>query len=414
MTKVLLTNAIGPYDLGWGEDMTDLFGARLTRGQGPFTLRGYFYTFAFYLIAENINVPTTIIEHPDEALFRKEIAKGYDYIGLQVVTVHVPRIAKMIRIIKEVAPQSKIVLGGYGVATLYHPPPHDPDNHARFILDNADYVCREEGVTFFRKILGQDPDEPITQLHQPVALSTLRGLDNLAAMPTTSTLVALGCPNACEFCNTSAFFRFKKIVVSTPEQTLEALKAQMKNYTHDRFVYNMLWDEDFLLDRSYVMRLGHLLQKEGFIGKVHLSGFASIRSISQYTVEELVLAGIGALWIGVESKFEDVVTSVHHFQKRSGRDVKEVFDELHKYGIQIIGSSILGLDFHTPDNIEEDIDYFVSLKPDLYQVAPLTPCPGTMLYERMQEESRLYENFSFEDVQIWSDKIWTSSNEKFS
>ncbi len=427
MTKVLLTNAIGPYDLGWGEDMTDLFGARLTRGQGPFTLRGYFYTFAFYLIAENINVPTTIIEHPDEAIFRKELAKGYDYIGLQVVTVHVPRIAKMVRIIKEVSPQSKIVLGGYGVATLYQfrrrarsfwaamawPPciiHRPPENNAQYILDNADYVCREEGVGFFRKILGQDPDEPITQLHQPIALSTLRGLDNLAVMPTTSTLVALGCPNACEFCNTSAFFRFKKIQVSTPEQTVEALKAQMKNYTYDRFVYNMLWDEDFLLDRPYVMRLAHLLQKEGLIGKVHLSSFASIRAISQYTVEELVMAGIGALWIGVESKFEDVVTSVHHFQKRAGKDVKAVFDDLHRYGIQIIGSNILGLDFHTPDNIEEDIDYFVSLKPDLYQVAPLTPCPGTMLYDRMQEEERLYENFSFEDVQIWSDKIFKHTN----
>ncbi|MEW6078233.1 MAG: alpha/beta fold hydrolase [Thermodesulfobacteriota bacterium] len=410
MTTVLLTNAIGPYDLGWGEDMTDLFGARLTRGQGPFSLRGFFSTFAFYLIAENIKVPAVILEHPDEAVFRKELQKGYDYIGLQVVTVHIPRIAKMVRIIKEISPKSKIVLGGYGVSTLYHPPPHDPDNDAQFILDNADYVCREEGVGFFRNILGQDPGEPITQLHMPPALSTVRGMENIAAMPTTSTLVALGCPNACEFCNTSAFFRFKKIFVSTPEQTVETLKTVMKKYTRDRFVYNMLWNEDFLLDRPYVMRFARLLQEAGLIGKVNISSFASIRSVSQYTTEELIMAGIGALWIGVESKFDDVVTSVHQFQKRAGKDIREVFEDLHRYGIKIIASSILGLDFHTPENIEEDIDYFVSLKPDFYQVAPLTPCPGTMLYDRMMEENRLYDNFSFEHVQIWSDRIFKHAN----
>lgn len=410
MKNILLTNAMGPYDLGWGEDMTDLFGARLTRGQGPFSMRGYFHAFALFLIAENLKARTTILEHPDEKIFKNELKKNYDYIGLQIVGVHVPRIAKMVRIIRQVSPATKIVIGGYGVSMLYSPPPNDPEDSAGYILDQADHICREEGVGFFRKIIGQDPNEPITQLHVPPGLSTLRGMENMAMFPTTSTLVSLGCPNACEFCNTSAFFRFKKITVISPKEVVESLKAHVEKADFTSNMFNILWDEDYLINKSYVMEVADLLQKENLIGKVSIFTFASIRSISKYTPLELVLAGIGTLWIGVESKYDEVVTSVHKFKKRSGRDVAQVFDELHSVGIQIIGSNILGLDFHTPDNIEEDIDYFVSLKPDLYQVAPLTPCPGTMLYDRMKEEGRLYSNFSFEHVQIWSDKIFKHHN----
>ena len=59
MKRVLLTNAMGPYESGWGQDVNDLFAARLSRGQGPFTLKGYFHAFALHLLAENLDAETT-------------------------------------------------------------------------------------------------------------------------------------------------------------------------------------------------------------------------------------------------------------------------------------------------------------------------------------------------------------------
>lgn len=407
MKKVLLTNSIGPYALGWGEDMTDLFGARLTRGQGPFSLQGSHPSFGLHLIAENLRADVSVMEWPSEELFRSELKKGYDFLGIQVLTIHIPKIARMVEIAREVAPGTPIVLGGYGVLALHHPPPNDRGGFARYLLDNADHLCHEEGVAFFRKVIGQDPEEPITQIKQPVATSTLRGMKNFFRSRESSVLVALGCPNACEFCNTSAFYRFKKIVVSTPEQTVAALKAAWERSGRDRLMFHMLWDEDYLIDKPYVMRVGELMQKENLIGLINYNCFASIRSISQFTTEELVLAGIASAWIGVESKFEQQAVNVHNFYKRCGKDAAQVISELHRWGITIVGSCILGLDFHTPENIEEDMDYFVSLKPDFYQVAPLTPCPGTMLFERMQEEGRLYDHYAFEEVHIWSDKLFS-------
>ena len=403
MKKVLLANSIGPYETGWGEDVNDLFAARLTRGQGPYTAKSIFPAFALHLLAENLNADTTVLEWPTEELFCKELKKGYDYLGIQVKSIHLSQIARMVRMAREISPFTGIVLGGYGVMHIFQPYPNDPLDDAKYLKENADHFCFEEGVTFFRKIIGQSSKDRISQVRQPMFEVTVQGADHLARFPLSSTLVSLGCPNACEFCNTSHFFKFKKISVCTPEEAFASLKAANDRMAGLPSLFNMVWDEDFLIDRNYVLRLGELLQKEGLIGKVNLFCFASIKSISQYTVEELARCGIGVLWIGVESKFEDDILSNHNFQKRVGRNVAEVFEELHNHGILIIGSNILGLDFHNHQNILEDIDYFVSLKPDLYQVSPLRPCPGTTLYDRLMEDGRIEEEFRAQDTMLWSD-----------
>ncbi|MBI5846018.1 MAG: alpha/beta fold hydrolase [Deltaproteobacteria bacterium] len=403
MKKVLMSSSMGPYQTGWGEDINDLFAARLTRNQGAFTLRSYFPSFALFLIAENIDADTTILEWPTEKVLRRELKKGYDYFAIQVKSVYLVPIAKMVKIAKEVAPKTKIVLGGYGVNHVFNVYPRDTGGASAYLKENADFVCFEEGVGFFRKLLGQDANAPISQVRQPVFESSLRGAEYFLRLPLSSTLVALGCPNACEFCNTSHFFKFKKITACPPEEACASLKTATARMKGMPALFNMIWDEDFLIDRDYVLRLGELLQKENLIGKVNMFCFGSIRSISQYTVEELARCGVGVIWIGVESKFSDQITESHNFTKRIGRDVKEVFDELHKYGILIIGSNIIGLDFHNHENIIEDLDFFVSLKPDLYQVSPLRPCPGTMLYERLTEDGRIHENFGAEDTMLWSD-----------
>lgn len=406
MAKVLLTHSIGPYELGWGQDMFDVFGARLTRGQGPFNLRGHLHAFALHTIAQNLSVPVTVLEWPTEHLFREELKKQYDFLGIQVFSIHLPKIARMVRIAREVAPATRIVLGGYGVMHLYKGFPGDPPEPARYLRENADHVCMEEGVAFFRKLLGEPLDRPIRQEFQTDSWASLRGAKSLARFRFTSTLVALGCPNACEFCSTSAFFRANKIVVAPPEEVCSSLKSAVQHTRGDPILFNALFDEDFLLDRSYVSRLGELIQKQDLSGKVNLFCFASVKSLSQYTAEELAAMGIGAVWIGVESKFEEAVTTVHNFQKRKGKDVTELVDDLHRHGILVIASNILGLDFHDRRNLLEDIDFLVSLRPDLYQVSPLTPCPGTALFERMEKEGRIAPDYRCSDLHLWSDNLF--------
>ncbi len=406
--RVLLTTNYGPNDLGWGEDMYDLLRSRLARGHGPFAMTAHCHYFGLYLIAENISNPTTVLEDPHWDEFDRELDGGYEYIGIQLKSVHTAKVARMMKRIREKCPDTKIVIGGYGVGTLNQPVPGDTEGYAAYIRDNADYLCREEGAQYMRKVLGDEPiDREITQYQMPMTGFSVAGLNAQARLPII--LVSLGCPNACDFCNTSAFFHHKKIYVAEPEQVYRFMKNYQKRLKSEEFIV-LLFDEDIFLNPDYVRELGRLLRSDKETWGIRWFSFGSMRSMSQFTPEELRDCGLGAVWIGVESFLTGDQMTEDRYGKRKGKEIKEMFDGLHANGIQTVGSIVLGFDFHTRENMKEDIDKFIELKPTFYQISPLTPCPGTPLYEKMLEEGRILDTYKWEDFHLWKDDVFKLKN----
>jgi haloalkane dehalogenase len=406
--KVLLTASYGPNDLGYGEDMFDISASRLNRGHGPFLSTSHCHYLGLYLIAENISLPTTIIENPHWDEFDRELDEGYDYVGIQLKSLHTPKIARMMKRVREKLPRAKIIVGGYGASALRHIPPGDKDGDGLYVRENADYLCRGEGVSFMRRILGDEPiDREITQYQIPTPGFSPAGTKLNARGPTV--LVALGCPNACDFCNTSAALDHKKVYVADPQQVIKFIKHyQTRMGTKNIFV--TLYDEDFFINKDYVRELGELLRADRDLWGVKYFAFASVRSLSQFEPEEIRDNGCGAVWIGVESFLLDEQGVQNRYDKRKGNDIKKLFDDLHGNGIQTTASIVLGFDFHTPENLKEDLDRFVELKPEAYQISPLLPCPGTALFEKMQEDERLYDTYKWEDVHLWSGEQFEMKN----
>jgi haloalkane dehalogenase len=217
-------------------------------------------------------------------------------------------------------------------------------------------------------------------------------------------LVALGCPNGCEFCCTSAMYKKKKIYVLSPEEAFETMKHNCRR-NGGRATSTSIMDEDLLLNEDYVRELGKLIQEDEEFGLRKLSYFCfgDLNSITQYSMEELLELGVDSIWAGVESSFDDVITSEHKIEKRSCDDVRATFRGMEQYGLGITASMVLGWDFHTPENIEEDIDYFVDIGPSSYQLTFLTACPGTDLYNRMKEAGRLNPRLMYRDIQQCND-----------
>jgi len=92
--RVLLTANYGPNELAWGEDMFDLMQSRLARGHGPFQIHNHMHYFGLYLIAENINNPTTVLENPHWDEFDRELEEGYEVVGFQLKSLHTAKIAR--------------------------------------------------------------------------------------------------------------------------------------------------------------------------------------------------------------------------------------------------------------------------------------------------------------------------------
>jgi radical SAM superfamily enzyme YgiQ (UPF0313 family) len=71
---------------------------------------------------------------------------------------------------------------------------------------------------------------------------------------------------------------------------------------------------------------------------------------------------------------------------------------LRSHGIKLLGSTIVGLEHHTPANIRQEIEYAVSHETDFHQFMLYTPVPGTPLYEQVEEEGRLLKNVDLADI----------------
>jgi len=130
-------------------------------------------------------------------------------------------------------------------------------------------------------------------------------------------------------------------------------------------------------------------------------GFGSIDHIGKYADrfgwDAIAELGLGALFIGVESKF----AGDHGYDKRSKHDAREIFSRLHSMGIRTIGAWMCGWDFHDHTNVYEDLNYFVSLYPTYQQLTRVSPFPGTPLWEKLREQGRI-SDVPWEDVHFWS------------
>ncbi|MGA1870108.1 MAG: B12-binding domain-containing radical SAM protein [bacterium] len=403
MKRILLTHPYGPYDLDKGQrNHLDIYESVLTRDQGPFTLNGHTHCYALYLIAENIKAHTTVMEYPYLDDFTKELKNNYDFLGIQIISHTINKVAHMVRLARTIAPQTKIIIGGYGILSLYDPPPAETTADAQLILREVDYICKEEGVHFMRTLLKDEPiNRPITQMYLPWSRSFIPGapmdINKFSYIP---ILVGLGCRNGCEFCQNSAMFKRKEIKVATVEETFKALKYTRRR-SGNQPCCAYIQHDNFLQDIKFVHQLGRLIQKDKEFGLRNLSYFcyADARSLSKYTMEELLELGIEHIWIGVESNFNEVITSEYRLRKRACDDLQSIFRDLETFGIACTASMSLGWDFHTPHNIMDDIDSFIDLKPLFYQIEPLNACPGTKLYQRMKEAGRINPTLTYKDLQ---------------
>ncbi len=64
----------------------------------------------------------------------------------------------------------------------------------------------------------------------------------------------------------------------------------------------------------------------------------------------------------------------------------------------MLGSSIIGLEHHTPENIDEEIDHAVAHDTAFHQFMLYTPMPGTPLYQEVKAEGRILDGIDLADI----------------
>lgn len=388
-SRVLLTSVFGPYakndDYGSRADnIMELHHNQVTRVQGPFSLRMFHRSSGLKLIQANLDAPCILLDYPDLDRFVTEVSdKTYDIIGISAIQPNVKKVEKMCSLIRAHQPGTTIVVGGH-ISTM-------SDLGNRF---DADIVVRGEGVRWFRTFLGEDPSRPINHPFIPSGIHRRcmgLNLDRNGEDATAVILPSVGCPLACNFCSTSAMFGGKGTYVNFYEtgDELFDIMSQLEEKIGVQSFFIM--DENFLLHRQRALRLLELMEENNKVWSMHV--FSSANALKSYSKEQLVGLGISWVWIGLEGKR-------CRYGKLSGSDSRSLVREFQEHGIRILGSTIIGLEEHTPENIDEVIDWAVSHNTEFHQFMLYTPPQGTPLYREFMEKGLLLNEYEIDVADI--------------
>ncbi|MBN1854564.1 MAG: cobalamin-dependent protein [Pirellulales bacterium] len=368
----------------------ELYHNQVTRVQGPFSLRMFHRSWGLMFIQSNIDTPCTLLDFPTLDRFIREIRDNkYDVVGISSILLNILKVRKMCELVRHHLPKAEIVVGGH-IANL-------PDLNHRI---DADYIVRGEGVRWFREFLNENPDRPYQHPMITSGIGTRNMGIRLPDKPgdVAATIIpSVGCPLGCNFCSTSAMFGGKGKFINfyeTGDELFEVM-CQIEETMHVQSFFVM--DENFLLHRKRALRLLELIEENDKAWSLYV--FSSANVLCTYTMEQLVGLGVSWVWMGLEGEN-------CHYNKLHGVDAHALVQRLQANGIHVLGSSIIGLENHTPDNMDEVIDYAVRFNTDFHQFMLYTPLPGTPLYDELDAQGLMKNHAEYDDGDIHGQSIF--------
>ena len=270
---------------------------------------------------------------------------------------------------------SLVVLGGLHVLSC----PEEAQAH-------ADVIAIGDGVQLWPTILA-DIEAGCVRSRYEAGFSRPYSLDppaRRAVLPrsgfltTTSVIATRGCHNRCGFCYLSTEGLHMPYRMREVEQVVSEIAADGQPYAV--FIDNNLGSRS-----DYLRRLCSALRPLQIIW----SAAVTIDITDDPTlVRDMALAGCTGVFIGFESLHADNLSAARK-RTPAPEDYARRVEVLHRYGIQVNGSFVLGFDHDRPDVFERTVSWIEANRLECATFHIMTPYPGTPLYRQLDAEGRL-------------------------
>jgi len=205
--------------------------------------------------------------------------------------------------------------------------------------------------------------------------SIFRGLDyrKVAAVQ-----VGRGCRYACDFCSIHAFYG-SHVRYRSPEAVAAEIAATGRRYV-------LIVDDNLFNDRARAAAVCEALVPLGIQwGCQVTTDVADDPSL----LALMARSGCIAALVGFESLDADNLRQMHKAWMLRRQDAASAVARFHAHGIMVYGSFIFGYDADTPETMARTIAFAIRSKLFLANISPLTPMPGSRLYDRLARDGRL-------------------------
>lgn len=375
-------------------------------------------------------IDCNLYEQDDYITLIKNTIKNFnpDIIGLSMTFDDSYKYLNTMKFIKDVNPESIIILGGVSASFSY-----------KEIINTYDYIdaicytegeipilqlvkCKDEGIN--RKWLLENHISFVTKkslLQNRVPESSfVKNLDDVIDIDYSLldieryqmlesfspylqidknkikskkhfwTITSRGCPYKCVFCATHTLYN-NKIRYANVDKIISHIKYLVDKYGMN---YLTIYDEQLLLNKERAKELFRKLVQ--FNLRIDAPNGLSVSFIDDEMAHLMKNAGFDTLVLALESGSDYMLKKVIH-KPYDIKIVKPLIKILRKYNFFIISTIVLGLPGETEIYRQETIDFVKDIGIDWISINPALPLRGSELYNICIKNEYIEKNSKLDD-----------------
>lgn len=326
-------------------------------------------------------------------------------VGIGCYTKNRFTVLKLAELVKQINPQTKVVLGGPHATHLFeqiltHYKSVDViviGEGEETILElmgrirNNEKIDGVKGIAFRNMVNTEEGKEEIvkTETREPI-----HNLDRLPIAtkyyPSKNIMTSRGCPGNCIFCCTPKLWG-RKLRFRSAEDVVGEMQLMAEKGITDIYIA----DDTFTVDKQRVIDICKEILKRNL--KITWYCNARVNFVCEERLYWMKKAGCTRISYGIESGSPRMLKNLQKYI--SVEQILNASKLTRKFGIHLRFYLIVGTPEETEETINESIELIAKAKPNWVTVCIMTIFPGTQLFEWVKEKFGL------------SDSIWLDHQE---
>ena len=188
-----------------------------------------------------------------------------------------------------------------------------------------------------------------------------------------------GCRFACDFCSIRAFYHDNQRV-----RTARSVAGELQGLDRNKLVFFV--DDNLFSSPESLDALLAAIRPIGLRWSCQIS-IDVARDTS--LLDRMAEAGCVFVLVGFESLSRANLKQMGKPWNHVAGDYLSVVKKFHERGMAVYGTFVFGYDGDTAETIQMSLEFSIDAKLEIANFNPLTPTPGSPLYERLKHEKRL-------------------------
>ncbi len=344
---------------------------------------------------------SSALELSYDEIGREIVKRNPDIVSISALTPTIGAALDAADKIKEVKPDTIVVLGGYH-PTFEYESVLSEESVDIVVRGEGEYTMLElvetiesdhdisevKGLAFLDKdddSLIVTPDRPV--IHDldelPFPAFHLFPMEKYKILNITTNVATIitsrGCPMQCSFCS-SAALHGKHLRRRSYKNVVDEIEVRLKEQNIDTIAF---MDDTFTLNVQFVKDLCREIKERDL--KFWWGCTTRVDTLNEELLEMMKDAGCITLFMGVESADQQMLDKMN--KNITVQKTINAFKLTRKVGIRSIASCVIGMPDDTRESMKKTIEFVESLKPNYALYSLATPYPGTRFYQETFEKN---------------------------